>query len=1261
MKNLYSLLAAGVLMATSAMTAQARFWTYDFLHPVDSYSIETGKWYCLQGGQSAYDGSYNTFLCGETHSQSTNLTTDNLYQFVVAGTAADGSTVYYMKRYDGTYLYAPGQAHYYGEAVDRAWKITVKDLVAYDPDYEFTYTDPETDEDEDYTGMPAYIYEAKANGEPIDLTCATFVDVNSGVVIASADPQDPDDAYSLYTFLCGLGSGSKYGNISRAVNFNNNTWVIYPAEEQSAAASLEAKIYELTNGDMEINLDDYQLGTGAGEYDEDLYNTFMDLWNKALAIYNGEITATDAEIDALAEALEPALDAFRNSGKALSEGYYIIYNCRASCYTETAWPYVSNDKNYDGGAMYDGGAVDPTDNGLRWSLKKDDGVDIYIGTDENQHAIVTDADGNEFDADGNPYIRSYNTAKFVWHASKTGQKDSEGNELFYFQNLETGRYIGYVDAFQTPIKMSDDPTGDYTITSNPYIPGWFCFYSPSLPTGSSDAGAPSVGAYSGIHTERVKNEVVAWDWRIAGSCWKVITVSDEDLAVLRENMDAPQRLNRLQKLVSQAETAIENGYSYAALNADGSRSENAKSGSLALDGLVTDIAQLECPMIESSEGTLDALLDQDKDSYFHSTWSGAWTGDHFLQICLEEAESELLFKWVQRAQNTNGAPNKVTIWGTNDEANLEALEGEDGDQDGWKTLWTEQGTGTFEYLWADAQKNLAKTVGTCRVALKEPCKYIRMAVNTRVTDSDKPNGNRYFHGAEFRLYRSQYDPETSLINAVPEEVLAALNAALAKAKEEIADGEASEETLAELQAAYDAFMEHYPDPTRISDLISEAKALATSAENAEGEGLGYYDLGSVAKLQEVIKAVEAQVKDIMTVDEIRNLVAQLQAALDAFNAAFHIPTTGIYRIKSQSSSIYVVGHYICAVNSSETSNVKLEGRYKDGSEYKDEPNAELRPGQYWYVEQVDGGYTLKNFYTGMYLHPVGKKTDVIAQSTEPYIFALQYAKEPGCFNIVMDKSDAYAGTYIYCNGQPSTHKLVSWYSAEGRDNSAFEFIPQDAATINDLLNNGGMKFSLEVESAPSIFTFPMDMDTFVEDDFGAFYVAKGQNPNTNNIELTLATELKAGYAYVFIPAEGREGSTATFYMPEGTQFTELTPIRTPYEKNGLAGTFEVVELSAGCGIFNTDHSKILLSEEEETVPANTGYFCAGLPATTEKGDATLLANGLVVGAGVNSITSVVVNNRANSGIFTLSGLRLRDTNNLPAGLYIINGKKFIVK
>ena len=66
-----------------------------------------------------------------------------------------------------------------------------------------------------------------------------------------------------------------------------------------------------------------------------------------------------------------------------------------------------------------------------------------------------------------------------------------------------------------------------------------------------------------------------------------------------------------------------------------------------------------------------------------------------------------------------------------------------------------------------------------------------------------------------------------------------------------------------------------------------------------------------------------------------------------------------------------------------------------------------------------------------------------------------------------------------------------------------------------------------------------------------------------------------------------------------------------------------------------------------------------MPKTTETGDITLACNGEIVSEA--GITAIIDNRKADNSIYTISGVRMNSMKNLPAGLYIIGGKKYIVK
>ena len=419
--------------------------------------------------------------------------------------------------------------------------------------------------------------------------------------------------------------------------------------------------------------------------------------------------------------------------------------------------------------------------------------------------------------------------------------------------------------------------------------------------------------------------------------------------------------------------------------------------------------------------------------------------------------------------------------------------------------------------------------------------------------------------------------------------------------------------------------------------------------------MGYYAAGSKTALETVINKVQTDLDNIVavkppTVAQINTLLANLNSGLAAFEAALKQPTNGYYMIQSNSSNETVFGRKLFAGNSSREDYVGISGRIKnDAGKYEDDNNFKNKLGAYWYVEKVDTGYTYKNVFTGLYLAPLKGKS-VMTQSETPYVFTLRFAKTAGCFNIVLSKNDA-DGNNIFANAQPGTGHLVTWNAASGKDNSAFQFMVADPTDIGNLLENG-FNYDLQSTTNAQIITFPIAIEKPEN-----FYTVIGQDA-ANNIQLKKHEgDLVAGQAYVYVPQSGNTEKVIQLY-PKEQNLAALAPIhKEAAAVNGLVPTFETIKIAENNGKFNSDHSKVLLSEKDEKVPANTGYF-SKLPTTTETGDAQIATNGTITG-----INALIFNNAkaAAKGIYTISGIRLNSTKNLPAGIYIVNGKKQVVK
>lgn len=1258
MKQVYKLLASAAVVLVGVTNLSARNWS-----PATNAvtQIEAGKKYALQGIVSA--AGNNRYLQGTAFTEKSYLSSDGVFEFVpVEGVkdAADNQ-VYYLKVSGKTkdqYVSVPGNKTFYTSSTNRAWKVVVKEAVKQDPQKSYDWQTTK-DNGGDTTivlrGKDAYVRESMADNDGVnkfDLSTLTFTDRNDAVVIVSYQSKNPKkkEQDAEYDFFLTNEAGDL--SVNKGTNYSKNVWNIFEVEENNAKTSLN-NVLDATFGEgFDIDglvdatkKDAYVLGTDIGQYDAAKYAVLKDLYTKAKAAVDGGSELTETELDKLAEDLPKAFNEFKASGKPLTEGYYIVESYRS--HKETG---------YDGGALYDEGAVKPGAKRLLWTYKG--GATTYKQGEELDHKSL----------------------KFIWKV----EKDNAHPGFFFFKNMQTERYINKSEpaGFNQTVEMSNERLASYNIVANRNQAGFFTFYSPDLWRGKGFGGATKDRwEFGGLHPGGDHERVVVWDWQAPASAFYARTITQEQIDKLLSVAQQGINNDKANALVNQAQAALDKGYAYMAVNEQGTRLEFANSGDFSKDndpGLVTSADHLKCPMADKDEGKdLNFLLDGDANTFFHSTWHGgedAWKGNHFLQFQLEAPQQELLLKWVKRVHdNANGgAPAKVTLWGTkSDEALDKGKENKTNDAgeevmdyDAWKKQgWDSLAVSTFNYPYAikvgEATKN--NYAGVAYFKVPAGYKNFRLEVVSRANGAGADgNGNRFFYGSEFRVYKGAYDEVNSLNASVPKADIDALNAAIAKLNTEVKAEKATKESIEALQKAYDQFLKNYPEPKRVTDALAEAQKLSTSS--VEGAEVGYYKEGAKAKLEAVITSVktqlEAQVKTkAPNVEQINAYLAELNAGLAEFAKQLIMPEAGVYRIQSASAEKTREGRMITAINSSRESHLKMWGRVLDPNNkgvYKDEDGFSSVLGAYWDVQKVENGYTLKNVYSGLYAAPKAGQA-MMTQSETPYVFSVTFAKTPGCFNFVIKADDAEAKK-IYVNAE--SDNLVLWNSAEGQDNSAFKFLPATEDLNKALDPEDGFRVYVQAKVA-QIITLPVNAG--FDSSNGQFYTVIGQDAESK-IQLAAVTDnkLNAGQAYVYKPAEKNESNFVTLYPTKDVNkdYTKLNPTHTPGQAvNGLTPVFENTRLNEESGIFNRDHSLVLLSEPNESVAANTGYFDK-MPVTDKKGDAELKAEDIITSLG----RVVVLNGKAGkAGVYTLSGVRVNNANHLPAGVYIVNGKKQVVK
>ncbi len=1262
MKQVYQLFAAATVVVVGATNLAARNWTPSTT-AVPAAEVKAGQTYALQG-LSATNSDKRRFLQGEAFVEKNFVSTDGVFEFEpVEGL----DNVFFLKvhgRTSNQYVANPGSNNFYTSSKNRAWKVMVKAALNQDKNHQYSWaTQNAAGEDTTVTltGVRAYIQESiDASQETpkvntFDLSSLTWQNLSDANVIVSYQSKAPNkvEKDAEFNFLLTNNAGDL--SVSKGTNYDRNSWILVEATENSAKEGLENMMQETFGDNFDLEAltakGNYELGDNIGQYSKAKYDAFKALYDQAVAAKAEGSTATETEIDELTEKLPKAFAEFKQSGKPLGEGYYIVRSYRGV-----------KESGYDGGALYDEGAVNPKGKNLKWTYK-------------GENKVTYDPQA-ELD---------YNSLKYIWKV----EKDDQHPGYFFFKNMYTNRYIG-----DTPEKkqnqvpqMTDTPLVSYNIVANRNQPGFYSFYSPQLWKGAGNYWGYNGGdrwEYGGLHAGSDHNNVVVWDWQEAPSAFQATELTKEKVDALLSVAEQGINNDKAKALVNQAQTAIDRGYQYMAVDEAGTRLEFANSGDITKEndpGLVTSVDQLKSLMGDKQEGTdLNTLLDGDPNTFFHSTWHGgeyAWKGGHFLQFQLGAPQTELLIKWVKRVHdNANGgAPAKVTLWGAKSEEALEkgkenttnAAGEEVMDYDAWKKQgWDSLAVSTFSYPYAikvgDATKN--NYAGTAYFKIPEGYKNFRLEVVSRANGAGADgNGNRFFYASEFRVYKGAYDVVNSLIASVPTADVDALKAAIAKVNGELKDSKATKESIAALQTAYDKFLKNYPEPTRVTTALTAAKAIEKAAEEqTENKSVGYYKAGAKTALKTVIDQVEndfnaQKAKKAPNVEQINNYIAQLDAALTEFAKQLIMPESGIYRIQSTSAEKERAGRMITAVNSSRESNLKMRGRVESKDkkgQYEDEVGFGSVLGSYWDVQKVDTGYTLKNLYTGLYASPKGS---MMTQTDTAYVFKVQFAKYPGSFNLVARESDVDSKK-IYVNAEQDN--LVLWNSATGQDNSSFAFVPAKENLEKKIFDaNEGKVVTYVDANKLQIVTLPFNAE--FDNETGSFYTVIGQDAN-NMIQLQKVADdavLEAGVAYIYEPTAENKENKLYLNVPEAvTDYTKMVYTHTPKAAaNGLVPVFEHTKLKVDNGIFNNDRTMVLLSEENDKAWANTGYFTK-MPQTNKKGDKEIAAEALIT-----ALRNVVIVNgtAAKAGVYTLSGVRVNNTNNLPAGVYIVNGQKQVVK
>ena len=169
-------------------------------------------------------------------------------------------------------------------------------------------------------------------------------------------------------------------------------------------------------------------------------------------------------------------------------------------------------------------------------------------------------------------------------------------------------------------------------------------------------------------------------------------------------------------------------------------------------GLLTSPSQISTNKLEPTEGSIEALLDNDKETYFHSTWSVAnesLDNYHFLEVDLGKTVKEFTLNYARRSHGTVSSPRVIHVYAANDP---------NGD-------WKDMGTYTCEltfYCFTDEDweevKHTSALLGysfngsTTAVSMDDKYRYVRLVVEETYTGPT--DNNIYFTLSELAIFET---------------------------------------------------------------------------------------------------------------------------------------------------------------------------------------------------------------------------------------------------------------------------------------------------------------------------------------------------------------------------------------------------------------------------------------------------------------------------------------------------------------------------
>lgn len=1033
-----------------------------------------------------------------------------------------------------------------------------------------------------------------------------------------------------------------------AVYEDTNAWQIHAVDEPQGKEKLQAYMdaYFANNTDPAVT---YLAGTYPGACPAELVEAAHAAYTEANAALNAdEFTLTDEQVNDLCNRIESSIEKLKTSTNPMVDGVYFIHDSRG---------------------MFNAGNT------------------MFLYGDKGNGQDYISANGNytkpaKLDADAVKYLWR---VKLVNGDSATVQNVLTG--LYFTHKIAVANHYGLSQSENIVMLRKGSETGDKFNLSSFYIKNT-------------------------KNTERACTNPAGWliNWNYdndPGNQFVFESVTEDELNAVLEEAKQQVRNEKLATLYGDAVFALNKGISYAPAASYVLDNDFSAEGALVRHTGEEDNTPWYCNNKQGNEGTYEALTSEgwEYGTYFHSAWGTAFepsiSKNHYLVAELEQdATGDILVKVAKRGTG-NDFPTQFAVYGANkfNKENPNATE------------WKFQGLADVNYAdsvavtYNNGDKDpvtIPNAVGIAAMHLDGSYTYIKLAATktlfnevTKPYDKTDPEKRGFFALAKLNIWEAaepvvkSYTPELQDVQKTNEAVITELQKQIEAAGKQVADSSATDDQIASLQAALDAFNNNYPDPSRVTTALAEASSIynAASSKGLIGDKLAQYPTAVAEKLANVI--AKYQSFNSVKLADINAAVEEINATVAEFKASIKLPEAGkFYTLRSASkkyekgsNGVSYRGIIYSASNdaTTEVTNDVTPVRYyrmnnastiQDSASFADADFTKLQDTiniaddarLVWKAEaSANGQITFRNLATGMYLTGADGKIYQSIKATPINVEGI--APETFRFNAGKNEN----GVTMYMNTRAVSNTIVTWNDTTDQNSNFFieEVAKDKIATQSFYLAN-------VKEGQFYAGTFAVDIDP--TDGFITPYKVIGVNGD----KLVLGEYkdvVEAGTPFIYsvglvITTAG--GQETKFGFTQVVTANDLTEGNYTYETknvNGLQGVLtEAVTIPAGKAYINNSGAVAVAPEAGAAIAANGAYFYGDASTTAEKGDESLELGKMVGNAltGIDATKVIVL--PAKVDVYSIDGKLLRQgvkssnaAKNLPAGVYVIGGQKVLVK